>query len=73
MSLTDVLRKTINQADTSIYRIAKDSGVDWTIVDRFRKGERDMALSTADRLAAYFRLELKSKAKPKRRRKRRGV
>jgi len=57
--ITDPLREAIQNSEETIYRIAKESGVDYAVVSRFWKGERDLQLSTADRLAKYFGLELR--------------
>ena len=69
--ITDPLRRAIREADVTIYRIAKDSGIASTVVARFYKGERDLTLSTADKLADYFGLELQPRKKPAAKRKRR--
>ena len=70
-SLTDTLRKAIRDADVTIYRIAKETDVASTVIYRFYRGERDLTLSTADKLAAYFGLELRPREKPAAKRKRR--
>ena len=58
MSLTDQLRKAIQDSRLSLYRIAKDSELSYAIVHRFASGERDIKLSTADRLAEFFDMRL---------------
>ena len=58
MSLTDQLRKAIQGSRLSLYRIAKDSELSYAIVHRFASGERDIKLSTADRLAEFFDMRL---------------
>lgn len=60
--LTDTLLDAVNAATDSgvtLYRIAKDSGVSFTALSRFVSGERrDIRISTAEKLAAYFGLSL---------------
>jgi plasmid maintenance system antidote protein VapI len=60
-SLAGVLRGVMEDSGLSIYRIAKDSGVDYSVVNRFYHGERDVTLSTAEKLVEYFDLELRCK------------
>ena len=70
-SITDPLRRAIRDADVTVYRIAKDSGISFTVVSRFHKGERDLTLATADKLADYFGLELRPReARPVKRNRR---
>lgn len=64
--LTDALRKAIEDADVTLYRIAKDAGLDFSAVSRFYHGERSLTLDSADKLAEYFQMELKPKGKAKR-------
>lgn len=68
-SLSDQLKAAAEASGESWYRIAKDSGIDYGTLHRFLSGERDVRLETANRLAAYLGLELRPKAKPKKRAK----
>ena len=71
MSISDDLRKALEQARKrkTLYRIAKDSGVSWAVLQRFLSGERPtLQLETVDRIAAYLGLRRK---KPTKRRKKR--
>jgi transcriptional regulator with XRE-family HTH domain len=52
MSFTDTLRSAIEASDKSMYQIAKESGITPAMVGRFVRGERDLRLATADKLAA---------------------
>ena len=62
MSVTDSLRRTIVQSGETHYRIAKMSGVDTRIIDRFVSGEApNVRASTIDRLCVYLDLELRPK------------
>lgn len=62
MPITDQLLKAIADAQENgetLYRIAKESGVNHTALTRFVTGERrDIRVSTADKLAAYLGLSL---------------
>lgn len=62
MTLSTNLLKEINKAIDSgketKYSIAVGSGVDHAVIRRFLSGERDIKLHTADRLAAYLKLDL---------------
>ena len=58
MTISEQLRETIADSGLTLYRIAKDSGVSFSIVHRFASGERAVKLSTADQLAEYFGMRL---------------
>ena len=64
VSLADQLRQAINESGLTQYRIAKESGVQQTILSRFATGERNVQLDTADKLAAYFGMSLNPPQKP---------
>ena len=63
MSLTIQLRSAIKNSGVSLYRISKDSGVAYAVVQRFANGERQIKMDAADKLAAYFDMKL---TKPRR-------
>lgn len=56
-TMTDVLRQKIREAP-SVNSVAKGVSVSHSQLLRFLSGERDLQLSTADRLATFFRLAL---------------
>jgi predicted transcriptional regulator len=58
MTISERLREAIRKYD-SVYAVARDSGVSQSVLQRFVTGRRDLRLSTADRLARFFRLELR--------------
>ena len=62
MTLTEQLREMIQDYGT-VYAVARDSGINQAVLQRFVTGERDMYLSTADKLAEFFEVRL---TKPKR-------
>ena len=64
MSLTKQLQKAIRNSGLTLYRIAADTGLAYAVVYRFAKEQRDITLSTADRLAEYFGMRL---TRPKKR------
>lgn len=62
-SVSEVLRRAIEArlaAGETLYRIAKDAGVAWRVVQRFVTGERsELRSGTVDRLCASLGLVLK--------------
>ncbi len=56
MSLGDQLRDAIDRSGLSRYRIAKDADVDYMALWRFLDEDRDIRLSTVERLAEYLGL-----------------
>jgi hypothetical protein len=65
MSLNDQLRSAIRSSDQSLYAIAKGTNVHYGVIYRFARGQRDIYLETASKLAAYLGLELMKKKKAK--------
>ncbi len=64
MSISDQLRAAIDKADVTLYRIAKDSRVDWGTIQRFMDGTRpNIRIDTMERLCEYLGLELRPKKK----------
>jgi hypothetical protein len=59
MDLAERLQKVITDSPLSIYRIAQESGVDQSTLNRFVAGERTISLETASRLARWAGLELR--------------
>ncbi|HUT11509.1 MAG TPA: hypothetical protein VMY42_13495 [Thermoguttaceae bacterium] len=62
MTLSEQLRKAIRNYG-SVYAVARDTGVAQSILQRFMTEERDMYISTADKLAEFFEMRL---TRPKR-------
>ena len=58
MKPSETLQAVIKDSDMSINMIARLSGVDQSSLQRFTTGERDIVLSTLDKLSTYFGLEL---------------
>ncbi len=63
LTIADALRQAIDESGLSIYAIAKAAGIAQPVLHRFYAGERDLTLTTADKLIEYFGLELKPKRK----------
>ncbi len=64
MTISDQLRAAIDKADVTLYRIAKDSQVDWGTIQRFIDGTRpNIRIDTMERLCEYLGLELRPKKK----------
>lgn len=57
-TLSESLRAAIEKSGLSVYRLSKESGVQATMIHMFLRGEKDLRLSTADRLAAALGLKL---------------
>ena len=57
-TLTEQLLTAISESGLSVNRLAKESGVEQSSLQRFVTGERDMRLSNANKLAACLGLYL---------------
>ena len=58
MSLTDELRRAIQDAPLTRYELAQRAGVAESILSRFVNGHSGITLSTADKIAKVLRLVL---------------
>jgi ribosome-binding protein aMBF1 (putative translation factor) len=56
------IRKAIKKSGLSRYRIAKDTGIDQSVLFRI-VNDGSCSIETADRLCRYLNLELKPKRK----------
>jgi len=57
-TITEVLKKTITDSGISHYTIERETGVNRASLGRFMRGDQSIRLDVADKLAAYFDLEL---------------
>jgi plasmid maintenance system antidote protein VapI len=57
-SLSDQLRELIAGAGPSTYELARDTGVDRSVLSRFLPAKRTITLETAERLAVVFKLRI---------------
>jgi plasmid maintenance system antidote protein VapI len=58
-TLSDVLRNTIVESGVSYKSLSRDTGVARASIQRFVDGRQSIRLDMADRLAAYFGLQLR--------------
>jgi plasmid maintenance system antidote protein VapI len=67
MPISDLLRRTIREAveggRTNYKALERETGVVRASIMRFVRGTQSLRLDMADRLAAYFGLELRAKRK----------
>jgi plasmid maintenance system antidote protein VapI len=56
--ISERLRAAIRGADTSLNRMAQETGVAVSVLSRFVRGEQGITLDTADVLASYLGLDL---------------
>lgn len=56
--ITDALRKAINNSGVTSKALERETGVKRPSIVRFRRGDQSLRLDLADRIAAYFGLEL---------------
>lgn len=54
-----ILRTMIRESGATVAAIAREAGIAQPVLYRFVSGERDLTLRTADKLVAYFGLELR--------------
>ncbi len=68
-----LLREAI-RAYGSVYAVTRDSGISQTVLNRFLRGDRDLYLETAGRLADFFGMNLTrpTRKPPAKVRKRKG-
>lgn len=62
-TMTEVLRRVIVENGIAYLALEQATGVKRASIMRFVRGETSLRLDKADRLAAYFRLELQPKRK----------
>ena len=55
--LADILRERMRQTGLPIAVIARETGIVQPVLHRFFKGEQDLTLRTATKLARYLDLE----------------
>ena len=58
-SITDVLRRAILESEIPYLTLEQKTGVTRQSLMKFARGERTIHLDAADKLARYFRLELR--------------
>ena len=63
MDLTNVIKKAIEKDGRSLYAIAKDAEVAYSVLHRFVTGDRTVNLDTASKIAAALGLEVRKKTR----------
>ena len=63
-SVGDQLRRAFEQSGMTRYELAKRSSIPYSTIHRFMAGERDIVLSTIEKLCEVLQLELRP-IKPK--------
>jgi len=58
MSITNQLKRAVQDADETLYRVAKDSGVSYATLHSFMKGRRGLSADAIDKLCIYFGFKL---------------
>jgi len=61
--MSDVLRRAIVESGKALIALERETGVQRMSIARFLRGETSLHLDVADKLAAYFGLELRIKRK----------
>ena len=61
-TMTETLREAIAESGLPMQTIANECGVERTSLLRFARGDQSLRLDCADRLAAYYGLELRPAA-----------
>jgi transcriptional regulator with XRE-family HTH domain len=59
LAISDVLREAVRECGLSMNRIAKESGVPFSAIQRFVTGKRPISTANLDGLARYLKLELR--------------
>ena len=57
-TIANRLRKAVTDSRMTVNAVAVKSGVPQPVLYRFMRGERDLTLTTAQKLADYFGLEM---------------
>ena len=58
--MTSTLRQAIRESRLPMLTLATETGIERASLIRFARGDQSLRLDIADRLAAHFRLELRS-------------
>ncbi len=65
--ISEVVQRAVRESGLSVHALARVSGVPQPVLSRFIRRERDITLSTLEKLAGALRLELRRKKDGKRR------
>lgn len=61
MTIDESLRAAVESSGLTAYAVAKASGVSQGVLSRWLRGERDITLRTADRIAAVVGVQVNIK------------
>lgn len=64
LTMAAQLKKAIQDSGKTVNAVAVESGIPQPVLHRFVSGERDLTLTTVQKLADYFGLELSRKNSP---------
>jgi plasmid maintenance system antidote protein VapI len=59
--MAEQLKKAIRDSGKTVNAVAVEAGVPQPVLHRFMKGERDLTLTTVQKLADYFGFELRAR------------
>jgi ribosome-binding protein aMBF1 (putative translation factor) len=65
-TVSERIRKAVETADVSRYRIAQETQIEESALSRFVSKERGLSMEALDALAEFFGLELVARGKQKR-------
>jgi hypothetical protein len=60
-TMSEVLRQAIRGSGKALIALERETGIQRMSLSRFVRGQRSLRLDLADKLATYFRLELRPK------------
>jgi plasmid maintenance system antidote protein VapI len=63
LTMGEVLRRAVLKSGESVAAVARGSGIGQPVLHRFVKGDRDLTLRTATKLALYLGLELRPRVR----------
>ena len=65
MSLSEQLRRAVDESGLTLYAVAKRSGLTYSVLHRFVVKGQDIKLGSAEQLADLFSMRLTRPQKPK--------
>ena len=61
--LREIIQEELKDGSESAYELAKDSGIDRSVLSRFLAGKRTMTLESADKLAELLKLRIERRGR----------
>lgn len=61
--LREIIRAELEDGSGTAYELAKDAGVDRSVLSRFIAGKRTMTLESADKLAELLKLRIERRGR----------